>query len=524
MQRWKFLATLLALWVALPYALLMAAGCVWLYQQGLLLYFLAATAVISWATRGWFRYLFARTERRWRIRAGVDPIETWPPAGKAAWQEVQAIAEKAQQAPPPIDQPERWWQLLREVFVAVAKEFHPKSDQPGLEVPLPDALAIVEFVSRDLRIALRERVPGSHILTINDFNRGKRLWGRLEQVYHLYRVAYLGFNPAGAIVREIRDNATGQMMTHSVEGIHRWATAYCVSRAGLYAIQLYTGQVKVDDEAFQKYTTGDSRQAAGDAGQRQEQLAGEPLRILVIGQTKAGKSSLINALFGEVRAATDVIPRTAGVEPFVLEREGLPRAIILDTAGYSAVTSETPKELKEALLKTDLILLVCSARSAAREPDRAMLADLHERFAEDRHRSLPPVIGVLAHIDSLRPLNDWSPPFNLLSPDTPKAQSIATAVQVVASELSLPEDHVVPVCLLPERCYNVEDGLMPAMLAVLPSAQRAKLLRTLKQFRDEEVWQLLWHQAVNTGRLLVRTGGSWGAKRAEELASRISGR
>ena len=60
----------------------------------------------------------------------------------------------------------------------------------------------------------------------------------------------------------------------------------------------------------------------------------EPLRILVVGQKKSGKSSLVNALFGEYRAATDVVPRTDQVEPYVLEREGLQQAIVLDTAGY----------------------------------------------------------------------------------------------------------------------------------------------------------------------------------------------
>ena len=61
------------------------------------------------------------------------------------------------------------------------------------------------------------------------------------------------------------------------------------------------------------------------AVERSEAMAGEPLRILVLGQVKAGKSGLINALFGETRAAVDVVPRTRHIEPFVLEREGMQR-------------------------------------------------------------------------------------------------------------------------------------------------------------------------------------------------------
>jgi len=435
---------------------------------------------------------------------------------------VEAIAARAQTNPPPIDQPERWWELLREVLVAVAKQFHPKSDKPALEVPLPDALQIVELVSHDLRSMLRERVPGSHMLTINDFNRIKRWAGWWQHLYMGYRLLYLGLNPIAALVREVRDAATGQMMDLSTDEIQRWATTFCVRRAGFYAIQLYSGQLQVDEEGFQRYVTKESHNQSGDAQQREEQLAGEPLRILVVGQTKAGKSSLINALFGEVRAATDVIPLTAGIEPFVLEREGLPRAIILDTAGYAAIKTDSLPELDEALLKTDLVLLACTARSAAREPDRLLLADLKKRFEQNRQRTLPPVVVVLTHIDSLRPFNEWSPPYNLAKPASPKAESIAAAAKAVARDLLLPEDAVVPVCLLPERRYNVDEGLMPAMLAALPSAQRAKLLRTLKQFRDEEYWRLLWQQATNTGRLLAKAGTRWAGKKVDEIVQRVS--
>src|SRR5207248_7471706 len=55
----------------------------------------------------------------------------------------------------------------------------------------------------------------------------------------------------------------------------------------------------------------------------------EPLRMLILGQVKAGKSSLVNALFGAIRAATDVVPTTAQLTPYVLERADMGVTVIL---------------------------------------------------------------------------------------------------------------------------------------------------------------------------------------------------
>jgi predicted GTPase len=227
---------------------------------------------------------------------------------------------------------------------------------------------------------------------------------------------------------------------------------------------------------------------------------------------KAGKSSLINALFGEVRAAVDVVPRTRGVEPFLLERDGIPRALILDTAGYEeAPGSPGPfAELREQVLQCDVVIVVCSARSASRAADRRLLDDLRAFYAAAPDRVMPPVVVALTFIDQLRPLGEWEPPYDLAHPSGVKAGLILDAARAVADDLALgPEPLVVPVCLHPDRLYNVEEGLAPAILNVIPEAQRVKYLRCLRSFHDDEHWQRLWRQTLNSGRVLLRAGAKW---------------
>jgi len=95
----------------------------------------------------------------------------------------------------------------------------------------------------------------------------------------------------------------------------------------------------------------------------------------VVGQVKSGKSSLINALLGESRAPVDTLPLTDAVDLYECQPEGLPQIILRDTPGYGAAAEdEDPfSRLGDEIQGCDLLLLVCTARSAARQSDRALL-------------------------------------------------------------------------------------------------------------------------------------------------------
>jgi predicted GTPase len=231
-----------------------------------------------------------------------------------------------------------------------------------------------------------------------------------------------------------------------------------------------------------------------------------------LGQVKAGKSSLVNALFGQLRAAVDVVPRTRQVEPYVLEREGSPRAIVLDTAGFDG--GQDPQAvfapLREEILQADLLLLACSAGSAARGADRRMLDEVRGFYQREPDRIMPPLVVALTHVDQLRPLTEWNPPYNLAEPEGEKARQIADAVRAVAEDLALAADQlVIPVCLRPDALYNIEEGLAPAILESVPEAQRVKYLRCLRQYHKDQYWRRLWRQGIQSGRVLLRFGTEW---------------
>jgi len=510
MKHAKFWWLVVLAFVVLPQVALLAAGTVWLVERHLLLVWLGGGGALTLAGWGLARWL--RAKRMAPISPTVEPAPTWPPTGHAAWHDVEAIAERVEREDLPLDRPQALWDVLVEVLQAVARHYHPNRSQPELEIPAPYVLRVVELVACDLRNAFSEYVPGSHVLTLGDLLRLRRLAAWAREAFLVYRVARLGYNPVGALLRELRQLATGRLQDTSARGIRRWAQGFCVRRAGYYAIQLYGGHLVLDEVAFADYQTRGSRRDAQRAEAQGAELDEEPLRILVVGQVKSGKSSLVNALFGEVRAAVDVVPTTRCVEPYVLERDGIARAIILDTAGYEGVAgSNDPwEELRKQVVDCDLMLVVCSAMSAARGPDRRLLDGIRASFQEQPNRMMPPLVAVVTHVDQLRPLGEWSPPYDLTEPSGAKATQILEATRAVAEDLALGADQpVVPVCLKPDQTYNVEEGLAPVILQRASEAQRVRLLRCLRQYHDEQTWHRLWRQALHSGRVLLKAGAVW---------------
>ena len=483
MTRWKWSFAARLLVFGLPYALLMVFGCLWLYEHRYFYHFACAAAVL--AVVGWFliRWINSTLQKR---RSSPSPVNTWPPAGERAWKKVDAIAARTEACPPPFNDANGWTALFREIFDVVAREFYSKSAQPELEVTATDALRVVELVAGDLRRFLTEQVPGSDQITIHSFQKIIQWWPIASQlfsgVYNVYRLARLAFSPQSALINEAQSAFVGGSTSNLLADLPKLAAGFYVRQTGCYAIQLYSGQITLSDPEF------------ADLG------ADKPLRVLVLGQTKAGKSSLINALFGEVRAATDVLPCTDAITQYIFARPGLPNAIVFDTIGFAGKGDKAAiKKLDEELAQCDLVIAVCSANMAARDPDRKLLDQARLRFSANLKRAAPPIVVALSHVDKVRPFNEWNPPYNFIDGQSPKERNVGDAIGEVAKDLQVHRDSIMPVYLRQNRVYNVEEGLLPLIARILPAGERAKLLRILMESRTAEQRESLKRQLVNAG-------------------------
>ena len=191
--------------------------------------------------------------------------------------------------------------------------------------------------------------------------------------------------------------------------------------------------------------------------------------------------------------------------PYVLERDGLQQAILLDSAGYGGLMhDQAPAALQQEWAKVDVILMVCNAAQAARQVDVQQLNAIRAYFQEQcPNQALPVIIAVVTHCDRLRPVREWQPPYNIQQPDNAKAHSIRQACEAIAQELSLPLGCIVPVCLAAEKpVYNIDDGLMPLIHEHLNAAQRVRYLRCLRHQQAQSYWRQWRKQVLNTGQVI----------------------
>jgi predicted GTPase len=382
---------------------------------------------------------------------------------------------------------------------------------------VPLLFRAIEETARDLA-QVTAALPLAHRITIGEALHGYRLQQKIMPAYNVYRVLYPIFNWHNALFQLL---VTDRLFDLTKQTLTQWLLKWYVDRVGYHAIELYSGQLLLTRQFDFSAAVPPPDTVKPPAPS--QTVSGAPLRILILGQVKAGKSSLVNALFGMAHAATDVLPTTVQLTSYVLDRADLGGTVLVSDMGGYEEPHVSRKRLEEALSeaqRADLLLLVLSAVNAAREPDRRLLSQLHDHFAAHSELRPPPVAVVLTHIDLLRPRRDWTPPYNIVSPDTAKARAIRDAMQAVATELQLPLELIVPVCLLPERLYNVEEALVPLLMQVLPDAKRVLFLRSLKTLRQQEEWELLGRQARATGRLLLQLGGEIAKKSLEHVLTR----
>ena len=510
MSRWRVVLVLSL--IALPFAFLALAGTWYLWFElrwGLTIWCLMTATMAVGYYLGW------HWQRKQQLLRPVyfEPPTHWTERDKEAWQRVEARGKGASA----ID-PAKFTDLQYYVVVAeeMAKElaafYHPNAKDPIGNLTIPEILAVIELASHDMAELVDQYLPGGHMLTVNDWLLARKATRLYTTATNLYWAVSALFSPVNTGIRYVGSTlGLSKPFQMLQENLLLWFFTAYIHRLGTYLIDLNSGRLRVGAARYRQLrkaatavdgTNGPAvveKADAVDPGVEKVQR----ITVTLVGQVKTGKSSLINALLGEQRARTDVLPATNDIERYELTTPGVPtKLVLLDTVGF-AHTGPRQDQLavtREAARDSDLLLLVLHARNPARKADLDLLKDLQTWFAARPELKKPPIIAVMTHIDLLSPAMEWSPPYNWQRPVRSKEDNIQQALAAAQSQLGEYLSGIVPVCVVAGKVYGIDEWLWPAIAQRLDEVRGVALLRCIKAEVDANKMRKAFHQMLAAGK------------------------
>ncbi len=505
MSRWR--VVLLASLIAAPLVFLTSVGMYFLWQRGWAFYTWWPMAACLGAAYllGWY------WQRQQRLLG--PPVETpprhWTERDQQAWKLVEARATGASKLDPAkLSELQFYVDTGKELAQELSRSYHPQAADPIGALTIPEILAVIELAAHDMAELVDRYLPGGHLLSVNNWRQARQAAEWYQTASNIYWLVSALFAPINTGLRyaaaQVGLSRPLQMLQQDL--LVWFYTAY-LHRLGTYLIDLNSGRLRIGARRYRALVQGQS--ADGQPPPEEAEPADQIRRVTLtlLGQVKAGKSSVVNALLGEQRALADVLPATQEIARYELQPSGIPtRLVLLDTVGYghAGPKEDQLKATQEAAQQSDLLLLVLHARNPARRADAELLQALQHWKATYPDLKMPPILAVLTHIDLLSPALEWSPPYNWQQPQRPKEVQMHQALEAVREQLGGNLVGVVPICASPGKVYGVEEWLLPALVELLDEGHAVALLRCLRAEADAGKIRKVFYQLSAAGKQLVR--------------------
>ncbi|KAB2823637.1 GTPase family protein [Aliivibrio finisterrensis] len=410
------------------------------------------------------------------------------------------------------------WGNLDEIGLEILEFVATKFDKKALDFSIPEGLKLFEEISKRYKVVVHEHIPGIEYLKLSYIKAGYDAYDKYGDVgQKIIKAAIwanhaknLYYNPLKVVSDLSREQATSSMTRGVVSDMQQTAKEALLDEVAAVAIDLYSGRFSLEEGDLQasKISKQDEKRVATEL---------EPIRIVMVGQTSSGKSSIINALKEEFVAEVDVLPSTDNVTVYsALVNEA--EVNVVDLQGLDG-NEKTEKQMLKEMTQADLVLWVLKANQSARDLDKQLNEKFECYYADPKNisRKKPTVISVVNQVDRLNPAWEWEPPYDLEQPTAAKAKVIKQAMEY--NKKLLCSDLVLPLSISIDKTHFGVEELKQTLVDKITEAYNVQRNRQRKEAMERGAsLKKQLGRAVNVGKKVVPSALKAAAPKLAEMA------
>ena len=396
--------------------------------------------------------------------------------------------EAAQEDLPPWEDWSTFGQRCQQLIHDIARLYHPEVKYPLLNIYVPQAYGLIRGTVDELDRWMRVTAPTLNQVSLAQVYQTYETYQALEtplrRVWKVLDIAEWLWNPfaAGAKIlsRPLGEQANQQLLINFSQILRETALTILCRQA----IALYGGQTALSLEATPPSAQAQTLRTLMEQAQPKEAIQSDPVNLLLVGRTGAGKSSLINTLFQQERAAVDVLPSTDQITSYRWQTSDQEAVILWDSPGYEQVgEADLRQQVLTKAAIADVLLLVTPALDPALEADVTFLQDVTKQNPD------LVIFLVLTQVDRLRPMREWHPPYDWQQGDRPKERNIREAVTYRSEQMGDWVQQIFPIVTVStadKRLAWGSDTLALQLVEAIAPAKTQKLAQFLRS-RDARI-------------------------------------
>jgi uncharacterized protein len=379
-----------------------------------------------------------------------------------------------------------FWARCQELIIAIAKIYHPEVKYPLLNIYVTQAYGLIRGTTDDMDEWMQKLAPALDRVTIAQTYEAYETYQKLapsaQKLLKVWNWAQWMINPVKAIAKLATKESASVADRQLLVNLGQLTREAALTNLCRQAVALYSGKIQAVPTPVAQIPPAVNTQTLRDiltSAEPPDKIEQKPIDILLVGRTGAGKSSLINTLFQAELAVVDVLPSTDKIQNYQWQIPSGESLTLWDSPGYEQANRE---DLRSQVLTyaatADLLLLVTPALDPALQMDLDFLKELKSANPD------LPIVTIVTQVDRVRPLREWTPPYDWQYGTRPKEVAIREATAYRNEFLAEYCDLVLPLVNADPRIERRAWGMDTLSLALLQSIEPSKQIRLARFLRN----------------------------------------